>query len=240
MANNEKKDGNVFGGAVKTAEVKAAEAKTTVKKTAKKAAAKTETAKKAVETAAAKAETKVEAKVEEAKETVKEAAKATTKKVAAKKTAVRTTAKKAVAKKEVKTETFIQYNDEQTDMDAVLKRVEADLKAQKVAAKDIKLYIKPQDGACYYVADGKVAGIVFTRYFFSAVDSSSFRILASQTRCLAFKVTTCTPCVSLVAFAAIKDVSARTARLPSVRINTGQEASPLGICRICTRGDLPL
>lgn len=107
MANNEKKDGNVFGGAVKTAEVKAAEAKTTVKKTAKKAAAKTET-----------------------------------------------------AKKEVKTETFIQYNDEQTDMDAVLKRVEADLKAQKVAAKDIKLYIKPQDGACYYVADGKVAGRV--------------------------------------------------------------------------------
>ena len=90
------------------------------------------------------------------KETVKEAAKATTKKVAAKKTAV----KKAVAKKEVKTETFIQYNDEQTDMDAVLKRVEADLKAQKVAAKDIKLYIKPQDGACYYVADGKVAGRV--------------------------------------------------------------------------------
>lgn len=151
MANNEKKDGNVFGGAVK-----AAEAKTTVKKTAKKAAAKTETAKKAVETAAVKAETKVEAKVEEAKETVKEAAKATTKKVAAKKTAV----KKAVAKKEVKTETFIQYNDEQTDMDAVLKRVEADLKAQKVAAKDIKLYIKPQDGACYYVADGKVAGRV--------------------------------------------------------------------------------
>lgn len=129
MANNEKKDGNVFGGAVKTAEVKAAEAKTTVKKTAKKAAAKTETAKKAVETAAVKAE----AKVEDAKETVKEAA---------------------------KTETFIQYNDEQTDMDAVLKRVEADLKAQKVAAKDIKLYIKPQDGACYYVADGKVAGRV--------------------------------------------------------------------------------
>lgn len=151
MANNEKKDGNVFGGAVKTAE-----AKTTVKKTAKKAAAKTETAKKAVETAAVKAETKVEAKVEDAKETVKGAAKTATKKVAAKKTAV----KKTVAKKEAKTETFIQYNDEQTDMDAVLKRVEADLKAQKVAAKDIKLYIKPQDGACYYVADGKVAGRV--------------------------------------------------------------------------------
>lgn len=160
MANIEKKENIVFGDAVKTAEVKPAEAKTAVKKTTKKATAKTEAAKKAVETAAVKAETKVEAKVEEAKETVKEAAKATTKKVAAKKTAVKTTAKKAVAKKEVKTETFIQYNDEQTDMDAVLKRVEADLKAQKVAAKDIKLYIKPQDGACYYVADGKVAGRV--------------------------------------------------------------------------------
>ena len=155
MANIEKKENIVFGDAVKTAEVKPAEAKTAVKKTTK-TAAKTETAKKAVETAAVKAE----AKVEDAKETVKEAAKATTKKVAAKKTAVKTTAKKAVAKKEVKTETFIQYNDEQTDMDAVLKRVEADLKAQKVAAKDIKLYIKPQDGACYYVADGKVAGRV--------------------------------------------------------------------------------
>ena len=156
MANIEKKENIVFGDAVKTAEVKPAEAKTAVKKTtktaAKKAVAKTETTKKAVETAAVK--------VEDAKETVKEAAKTTTKKVAAKKTAVKTTAKKAVAKKEAKTETFIQYNDEQTDMDAVLKRVEADLKAQKVAAKDIKLYIKPQDGACYYVADGKVAGRV--------------------------------------------------------------------------------
>lgn len=151
MANIEKKENIVFGDAVKTAEVKPAEAKTAVKKTtktaAKKAVAKTETTKKAVETAAVK--------VEDAKETVKEAAKTTTKK-----TAVKTTAKKAVAKKEAKTETFIQYNDEQTDMDAVLKRVEADLKAQKVAAKDIKLYIKPQDGACYYVADGKVAGRV--------------------------------------------------------------------------------
>ena len=161
MANSDKKENMVFGGdAVKTAEVKAPEAKTTVKKTTKKAAAKTETAKTAVETAAVKAETRVEAKAEEAKETVKEAAKSTTKKVAAKKTAVKTTAKKAVAKKEVKIETFIQYNDEQTNMDAVLKKVEADLKAQKVTAKDIKLYIKPQDGACYYVADGKVAGRV--------------------------------------------------------------------------------
>ena len=140
----EKKENIVFGDAVKAAEVKATEAKDAVKKTtktaAKKTAAKAETAKKAVKTAAVKAEAKAKA--------------------AATKTAAKTAVKKAAAKKEVKTETFIQYNDEQTDMDAVLKRVEADLKAQKVAAKDIKLYIKPQDGACYYVADGKVAGRV--------------------------------------------------------------------------------
>ena len=155
----EKKENIVFGDAVK-----AAEAKDTVKKTtktaAKKTAAKAETAKKAVKTAAVKAEAKAEETKETVKETVKEAAKTTTKKAAATKTAAKTAVKKAAAKKEVKTETFIQYNDEQTDMDAVLKRVEADLKAQKVAAKDIKLYIKPQDGACYYVADGKVAGRV--------------------------------------------------------------------------------
>ena len=156
----EKKDNIVFGDAVKAAEVKATEAKEAVKKTAKKTAAKAETAKKAVKTAAVKAEAKAEETKETVKETVKEAAKTTTKKAAATKTAAKTAVKKTAAKKEVKTETFIQYNDEQTDMDAVLKRVEADLKAQKVAAKDIKLYIKPQDGACYYVADGKVAGRV--------------------------------------------------------------------------------
>lgn len=155
----EKKENIVFGDAVKAAEVKATEAKDAVKKTTK-TAAKAETAKKAVKTAAVKAEAKAEETKETVKETVKEAAKTTTKKAAATKTAAKTAVKKAAAKKEVKTETFIQYNDEQTDMDAVLKRVEADLKAQKVAAKDIKLYIKPQDGACYYVADGKVAGRV--------------------------------------------------------------------------------
>ena len=46
------------------------------------------------------------------------------------------------------------------EMTLAIIALEADLKAQKVAAKDIKLYIKPQDGACYYVADGKVAGRV--------------------------------------------------------------------------------
>ena len=38
-----------------------------------------------------------------------------------------------------------------------------------------------------------VAGMVFTRYFFSAMHSSSFSTRASQTSCFAVNVTTCTP-----------------------------------------------
>lgn len=147
----------IFGNEVKATEVKAAES---VKKTTAKTAAKTTTAKSAAKTTAKKTAAKAEAKVEEAKETVKEAAKTTAKKATTAKAAVKKTASKAVSKKEVKTEVFIQYNENQTDEVAVMKKVEADLKAQKVTAKDIKLYIKPQDNACYYVADGKVAGKV--------------------------------------------------------------------------------
>ena len=138
----------IFGNEVKATEVKAAEA------------AKKTTAKTAAKTTAKKTAAKAEAKVAEAKETVKEAAKTTAKKATTAKAAVKKTASKAASKKEVKTEVFIQYNENQTDEVAVMKKVEADLKAQKVTAKDIKLYIKPQDNACYYVADGKVAGRV--------------------------------------------------------------------------------
>ena len=111
-------------------------------------------------------------KATEAKETVKKAAKTTEKKTTAKASTAKTSAKKTttakkavapkktVAKKETKTEVFIQYEGNQTDEEAVMKKVEADLKAQKVSAKEIKLYIKPEDKACYYVADGKVAGKV--------------------------------------------------------------------------------
>ena len=142
----------IFGNEVKATEVKAAES---AKKTTAKTAAKTTTAKSAAKTTAKKTAAKAEAK-----ETVKEAAKTTVKKATTAKTAVKKTASKAASKKEVKTEVFIQYNENQTDEVAVMKKVEADLKAQKVTAKDIKLYIKPQDNACYYVADGKVAGRV--------------------------------------------------------------------------------
>ena len=134
-----KKENIVFGDAVKATEAK-------------------ETVKKAAKTSAKKTTAKAETKAAEVKETVKETAKAAPKKTTTAKKAV--APKKTVAKKETKTEVFIQYEGNQTDEESVMKKVEADLKAQKVSAKEIKLYIKPEDKACYYVADGKVAGKV--------------------------------------------------------------------------------
>ena len=152
-----KKENIVFGDAVK-----ATEAKETVKKAAKttekKTTAKASTAKTSAKKTTAKAETKAAEVKETVKETAKETAKAAPKKTTTAKKAV--APKKTVAKKETKTEVFIQYEGNQTDEEAVMKKVEADLKAQKVSAKEIKLYIKPEDKACYYVADGKVAGKV--------------------------------------------------------------------------------
>lgn len=152
-----KKENIVFGDAVK-----ATEAKETVKKAAKttekKTTAKASTAKTSAKKTTAKAETKAAEAKETVKETVKETAKAAPKKTTTAKKAA--APKKTVAKKETKTEVFIQYEGNQTDEEAIMKKVEADLKAQKVSAKEIKLYIKPEDKACYYVADGKVAGKV--------------------------------------------------------------------------------
>lgn len=157
-----KKENIVFGDAVKATEAKETvkkAAKTTEKKTTAKAStAKASTAKTAAKKTTAKAETKAAEAKETAKETVKETAKAAPKKTTTAKKAA--APKKTVAKKETKTEVFIQYEGNQTDEEAIMKKVEADLKAQKVSAKEIKLYIKPEDKACYYVADGKVAGKV--------------------------------------------------------------------------------
>lgn len=148
-----KKENIVFGDAVK-----ATEAKETVKKAAKTTEKKTTAKASTAKTAAKKTTAKAETKAAEVKETVKETAKAAPKKTTTAKKAA--APKKTVAKKETKTEVFIQYEGNQTDEEAIMKKVEADLKAQKVSAKEIKLYIKPEDKACYYVADGKVAGKV--------------------------------------------------------------------------------
>ena len=90
-------------------------------------------------------------------ETKKPAAKTTaTKKTTAKKT----TAKKTTAKLAAKNTVYIQFNGRQVDYDEVLKKVAADCKKQKASSKDVTLYIKPEDNACYYVANNGIAGKV--------------------------------------------------------------------------------
>ena len=39
-------------------------------------------------------------------------------------------------------------------------QIKDELKAQKVTVKELKLYVKPEDNACYYVANGEVEGRV--------------------------------------------------------------------------------
>lgn len=91
------------------------------------------------------------------KETVKEA---TEKKAAAKKAP----AKKAAAKKEIKIKTYVQYMGrqvEEKDMIAAVKKSWTKEYGKKVGdIKDIALYIKPEDGAVYYVVNGTDTGSV--------------------------------------------------------------------------------
>ena len=126
---------------------------------------KTETVKAESKTATvAKAETKAEPAKKET--TKKETAKKAVKKTATKKTETAKKAPKAAEKKtstrkaSVKTELFVQYDGNQVDSQALLERVQAECASEGVKVKELKLYIKPQDNACYYVANGNVAGKV--------------------------------------------------------------------------------
>lgn len=96
----------------------------------------------------------------EEKTTTKPAAK-TTKAAAAKKTTKTTTTKKTTAKPaKVECELYIQYNGNQLDQAVLLERVEEDCINQGISVKELKLYLKPEDNACYYVANGSFAGKV--------------------------------------------------------------------------------
>lgn len=130
---------------------------------------------------AVKAEQKETEKVEAVKETTEsktevaataaEPAKKTTRKTAAKKTETKTTAKKATtakktttkktaAKAEPEMELFVQYNGNQIDEKSLVEKVMKDCSEQKIKVQDIKLYVKPEENACYYVANGNAAGKV--------------------------------------------------------------------------------
>ncbi len=125
--------------------------------------------------AAKKATTKTAAKKESA--ATKTVTKKATTKTAVKKTAAKTTdekkspatkaapAKKAAAKKpakEPKVNAVIQYQDLEFSEASCIKKAQAGFKkAHKgVDLKDISIYIKPEEGKIYYVANGDIDGSV--------------------------------------------------------------------------------
>ena len=131
---------------------------------AKKQAAKsvaTETTKKTVATPVV--EEKVEEVIVEKAETKAPAKKAAEKKVAEKVEKVEKAEKKTVEKKEVVPEIFIQYGSYEAELEHVVdsaKQAYADLGHRVSSIKDLKIYLKPEDSAAYYVVNGKVAGKV--------------------------------------------------------------------------------
>ena len=83
----------------------------------------------------------------------------TVKKAAAKKTAAKTT-KKA----DLKTEFFLQFSGKEYTEKEILKKVKdvwtKDLKNKVGDMKDVKIYLKPEESAAYYVINMKYAGKV--------------------------------------------------------------------------------
>ena len=129
---------------------------TTKKTAATKAAAEKETAvkepvkKAATKTAATKA---AAAKTEEAPAKKAPAKKAPAKKAPAKKAAPKKVApKKPEAKAETKVDFFIEFGGAQVSVDEVIKNVKITLGKD---AKEISVYLKPEESKAYFVADGE-------------------------------------------------------------------------------------
>ena len=122
--------------ATKATAEKETAAKETVKKTTTKAAAKTSTAK----TAAAKTE---EAPAKKAPAKKAPAQKAAPKKVAP---------KKPEAKAETKVDFVVEFGGAQVSVDEVIKNVKLTLGKD---AKEISVYLKPEESKAYFVADGE-------------------------------------------------------------------------------------
>ena len=121
--------------------------------------------KKSVEKVAEVKETVKETEVKETKAAaVKEEVKETAKKAPAKKApAKKAPAKTTTAKKEVVTETYIQYAGQETLTAELLTKVKAAYVAEghkESAIKSVKLYVKHEDSAVYYVINEKAVGMV--------------------------------------------------------------------------------
>lgn len=100
-------------------------------------------------------DTVVKAEVTESKEK-----KSTAKKTVEKK---ETAAKKTAEKKELVPEIFIQYENHEAELEHVVdaaKQAYVESGHRVSSIKDLKIYLKPEDSAAYYVINGKVAGKV--------------------------------------------------------------------------------
>ena len=60
----------------------------------------------------------------------------------------------------LKPEIFMQYQGNQTDMNALAEAAKADFRSTKkrVPITDLKLYVKPEEAVAYYVVNGKYEG----------------------------------------------------------------------------------
>lgn len=136
------------------AEIKKEAVKEKVEKVAEAAKTEAKAAKETVKKAAAKT---TAATKKAAAKTGAAAKKATT---AAKKTVKKAADKKTAAKKATGDNVVLQYGDKELEMKVVLEACKADYKAQtKKAAKNVTVYVKPEDNAAYYVVgdfNGKV------------------------------------------------------------------------------------
>ena len=98
-------------------------------------------------------------KAAEVKETVKATVKTAAKKTAQKKTTRKTTTKKEASS----TEVFVEFYGQQSSVESVEERVKAAFVAEGHKAgtiKSLKIYLKPEEQAAYYVINDKFAGRV--------------------------------------------------------------------------------
>lgn len=102
---------------------------------------------------------KAEEVVEKVQETVKTEAKKAEKAVKETAKKAETAVKKAVAPKET---VYVQFAGSEVDVKALVDAAKAEFKANNTNAKiaDLKVYVKPEEHAAYYVVNGDVNGKV--------------------------------------------------------------------------------
>lgn len=80
-----------------------------------------------------------------------------------KKAVEKTATKKAVKKEAVAPQIVVQYDGSEATVDAIVEKITAEYVSEGHRAssiKDLRVYLKPEDGLAYYVINEKVAGSV--------------------------------------------------------------------------------